>query len=270
MTQKIICLLLATILSIPTFPQALFSHPWKGRKVAFLGDSITDPRNNGSKKKYWNYLQEWLNITPLVYGRSGWQWNGMTTQADSLFPQHGNDFDAIIIFCGTNDFNDAVPIGSWFEEHPDTVLSAKHKPKAMVARIKRTPIYTDSTFCGRINKALSHIKKMWPSKQIVLLTPLHRAFFYGSETNIQPTEEYQNECGEYVDRYVECVKEAGNIWSVPVLDVNATSGLYPVFDENATYFHNKETDRLHPNDLGHQRLARTLYYQLSTLPCIWE
>ena len=126
MTQKIICLLLATILSIPTFPQALFSHPWKGRKVAFLGDSITDPRNNGSKKKYWNYLQEWLNITPLVYGRSGWQWNGMTTQADSLFSQHGNDFDAIIIFCGTNDFNDAVFHTFWPHNLPCSPLHVNH------------------------------------------------------------------------------------------------------------------------------------------------
>jgi lysophospholipase L1-like esterase len=40
-----------------------------------------------------------------------------------------------------------------------------------------------------------------------------------------------------------------------------------MMDEHASYFHDKDTDRLHPNDKGHERMARTLYYQLSTLPC---
>lgn len=33
-------------------------HPWWGAHVAYFGDSITDPRNSGSKKKYWAYLQD--------------------------------------------------------------------------------------------------------------------------------------------------------------------------------------------------------------------
>lgn len=269
MTRKLFSLLLAMLLAVPALPQALMEHPWKGRRVAYLGDSITDPRNNGSKLKYWNYLQDWLGITPLVYGRSGWQWNGMLTQADSLASQHGEDFDAIMIFCGTNDFNDAVPVGEWFTEAPEQVLAAKHEPKAMVTRMKRQPVYSDSTFCGRINTVLSQLKKRYPCKQIVLLTPIHRAYFDGGEKNIQPTEEYQNACGEYFDRYVEAVKQAGQIWAVPVIDVYSKSGLYPLFDDSATYFHDAEKDRLHPNDLGHQRLARTLFYQLATLPCVF-
>lgn len=31
---------------VPTWP-----HPWYGARVAYLGDSLTDPRNSGSKKK---------------------------------------------------------------------------------------------------------------------------------------------------------------------------------------------------------------------------
>ncbi|GAB6865084.1 hypothetical protein JCM10556A_17610 [Bacteroides acidifaciens] len=44
-----------------------------------------------------------------------------------------------------------------------------------------------------------------------MLTPLHRAFADFGETNVQPDENYQNSCGEYVDAYVQAVKEAGNI-----------------------------------------------------------
>ena len=66
--------------------------------------------------------------------------------------------------------------------------------------------------------------------------------------------------------YVESVKEAGNIWSLPVIDMNALSGLYPLMDEQAGFFNNKDTDRLHPNNEGHRRMALTLMYQLATLP----
>jgi len=66
------------------------------------------------------------------------------------------------------------------------------------------------------------------------------------------------------------VKEAGNVWAVPVIDWNATCGLFPMVREHGQYFHNSETDLLHPNDLGHQRMARTLMQQLLALPCSFE
>ena len=40
-----------------------------------------------------------------------------------------------------------------------------------------------------------------------------------------------------------------------------------MMDEYAQYFADPATDRLHPNDKGHERMARTLYYQLSAIPC---
>jgi hypothetical protein len=48
-------------------------------------------------------------------------------------------------------------------------------------------------------------------------------------------------------------------------DWNSTSGLYPMH-ENEDYF-GHENDRLHPNDKGQERMARTLMYQLLALPC---
>ena len=63
---------------------------------------------------------------------------------------------------------------------------------------------------------------------------------------------------------------SGSIWAVPVIDWNASSGLFPLSDSQAVYFHDAETDLLHPNDLGHARLARTLMYQLLAFPCTFE
>ena len=68
------------------------------------------------------------------------------------------------------------------------------------------------------------------------------------------------------DEYVDIIKEAGTIWSVPVIDLFGVSGLLPMRDGYAQYFSKQDTDRLHPNTAGHARIAETLYHQLSALP----
>ena len=59
------------------------------------------------------------------------------------------------------------------------------------------------------------------------------------------------------------------MWSVPVIDLNALSGLNPMVDEQLPLFRDPSYDRLHPNTKGHERIARTLYYQLLALPCLF-
>ena len=56
------------------------------------------------------------------------------------------------------------------------------------------------------------------------------------------------------------------MWGIPVIDLSALSGLNPMVEEQVPYFINADTDRLHPNTTGHERMAATLYYQLMTLP----
>lgn len=254
------------MMTLHALPQSLIRHPWQGKRVAYLGDSITDPRNNGAKKKYWGFLQDWLQIDPYVYAVSGRQWNDIPRQADQLKAEHGDSVDAILIFIGTNDYNSGVPIGEWFTERDEQVMAGIHESKRLVARRHRYPVMSDSTYRGRINKGLDHVKRLYPTKQIVLLTPIHRAEFYANEKNWQPREDYTNKCGEYIDAYVQSVKEAANLWAVPVIDLNALSGLYPLMDEYTQYFKSAEDDRLHPNDQGHARIAQTLMQQLFVLP----
>lgn len=246
-----------------------FAHPWQGKRVAYFGDSITDPNNKASQNKYWNLLQEWLGITPYVYAVSGRQWDDIPRQASKLMAEHGDDFDAIIIFMGTNDYNNAVPIGRWYDERVEQVEYGHRYAKRKETRTRRYVAKDNDTYRGRINIALDTLKQMFPTKQIVLLTPIHRGGFYANDKNWQCTEDYVNRCGEYLDRYVESVKEAGNVWAVPVIDLNATCGLYPMTDTHAQYFNNADTDRLHPNDLGHKRMAYTIMYQLLSLPCLF-
>ena len=109
------------------------------------------------------------------------------------------------------------------------------------------------------------LKQLYPDKQVILLTPIHRAFFDGGDKNLQPDENIANRGGLYQEAYVQCVKEAANVWAVPVIDTNAISGFFPLI--NGTLYYHNEKDLLHPNDAGHQRLATTLLWQLSSLPC---
>jgi lysophospholipase L1-like esterase len=237
-------------------------HPWAGAKVAYLGDSITDAGVLKEDTHYWGFLQQWLDIEPLVYGRSGHQWHQIAGQADKLKAEHGDDFDAIMIFVGTNDYNAGVPVGEWFTEEKVTVNADGHQ----VERIRRIPVMDQNTYRGRINSVLDKLKRMYPTKQIVLLTPIHRAYAKFADHNVQPDESHQNACGEYVDAYVASIKEASAIWSVPVIDTYALSGLFPMHQEQQMYFPGGN-DWLHPDQDGHRRFALCLYYQLLTLPC---
>lgn len=246
-----------------------FVHPWKGKRVAFFGDSITDKQRIGTEKCYWEYLAEWLNITPLVYAINGRQWDDIPRQAHQLKKEIGDDVDAIIIFIGTNDYNAGVPLGEWWSTETKGVEEAHGETKHIAKRAHRV-FNMDNTFKGRINQGLSTVKKLYPNKQIIVLTPIHRAFACFSDNNIQPDENYMNMCGHFIDDYINAIKEAGNIWAMPVIDLNSISGLYPLEEGQTQYFHDEKTDKLHPNKEGHKRMAKTLLYQLTTLPCTFE
>jgi lysophospholipase L1-like esterase len=126
-----------------------------------------------------------------------------------------------------------------------------------------------STFRGSINVVLDGLKRMFPDKQIVMMTPIHRGAASFGEDNVQPTEDHQNGCGEYLDAYIDSIKEASALWSVPVIDLYSLSGIYPMHEEQAIYVPGG-TDWLHPNEKGHRRMAQCIYHQLLALPCVFD
>ena len=91
------------------------------------------------------------------------------------------------------------------------------------------------------------------------MTPIHRFTFMNQQTDLQA-----NASGLYLDNYVECVKEAGRIFGIPVIDLNGESGLYPMNTENGNAFFNT-TDKLHPNANGHLKIARIIQGKLKTI-----
>ena len=268
-TKTVLCCLVLC-LTMGVSAQAPMQHPWQGARVGFLGDSIWDPNAYTDVKKSWSFLSDWLGITPYVYAVSGNEWTHIRRQVEQLNAEHGDEVDAIVVFVGTNDFLAGVPIGEWYTETRKEVMQAVGHPKAPVNRVRRTMVMSDDTFKGRINQAVSMLKSMYPTKQIVLLTPLHRGLANFGERNLQPDESFQNSAGEYVNAYIQATLEAADVWGIPVINLSALSGLNPMVEEQVPYFINSDTDRLHPNTAGHQRMAATLYYQLMTLPVSFD
>ena len=126
MMRKLFALVLAVAVVLPMSVEAkkkqeepkqlTIQNQWYGKRVAYLGDSITDERQTTTQKVYWQYLEELLGIVPTVYGISGNQWHQIIPQAERMIAKQGQEVDAILIFMGTNDFNAGVPLGAWYEE----------------------------------------------------------------------------------------------------------------------------------------------------------
>ena len=239
---------------------------WKGMKVAFLGDSITDPAHVGCTKNYWNFLVEDLALDAKVYGVNGDTWKGLSGQINRIHESMDVDLDAIFVFIGTNDYNAGVPLGEFFDFKDEETNRNGRK-----VVLRRRYLNKDAdTFKGRINLALDRLKTEFPQSQIILMTPLHRAQITCSATNVQPPESFPNAIGLYVDEYVEALRRAGQVWSVPVIDLYGESGLIPENDSYATYFANSKRDRLHPNTSGHRRIADLIEARLNALPATFR
>ena len=239
---------------------------WAGKKVAFLGDSITDPaQTNRHWRIYWQYLADELKLEPHVYAVSGYQWDRVYKATQKMKDEMGGDVDAIMIFAGTNDYMNGIPIGEWYNVAEEDVHL-----KGKTLKLPRRRFCKDmKTFKGRINMVMDFLKTNFPDQQVIIMTPLHRGYYNLGDKNIQPEETIPNTLGKHLEDYVVALREAADIWSVPVIDLYRESGLFPLNDAYAKCFRYvgpKVWDKLHPNTEGHRRLAKTIAARLMTLP----
>ena len=242
-------------------------HPWNGKKVVYLGDSITDPSQLSRHKHgvYWKYMQDIYGVEPHVYAVSGYQWDRIYPMAQKMKAELGDKPDAILIFLGTNDYNSGVPLGSWYRIVEEDV----NRRGVTIRQPRRYLEKNMGTFRGRINTVMEYLKRNFPDQQIVLMTPLHRGYAHFGNSNVQPSECFPNALGHYLEDYIKVLREAADIWSVPLIDLYRDSGLYPADSAYGKYFRDggeNGKDNLHPNGLGHMRIANTIMARLRSLP----
>lgn len=201
-------------------------YPWKDATINVLGDSIT--QGFGATIPYHSYFNELMGAGQVRnYGvsstRIAKQSDDNNQSLSARFSSMNNSADLIVVFGGTNDFG--------------------HGTATLGTPTDRTP----TTFYGAVHTLMSGLIEKYQGKYIVFITPLPR--------NASGTESKTNKQGYTLKEYVNIIIEVAEFYSIPVLDLYRNSGIYV---DSATIRTKMIPDGLHPNDTGHQFLARKI------------
>ena len=215
----------------------------KGKKVNILGDSIT--AGGGASAPVNNYVNVFREISGADVEARG---QGGTRIAKQIHPELSADpiynryfasrivemreeADLVVIFGGTNDFGHGdAPIGSIDDQNPDT-------------------------FYGGLRDLYTKLYEKYPTARIIAVTPLHRV---GEDSGIN---EVGRPCRPLAE-YVNAIKAVAEEYSIPVLDLWSRGNLTTKVEViEKMYF----CDGLHPSDLGHRRIAESLYQFILSL-----
>lgn len=201
----------------------------KGKKINFLGDSITEGVGTACREEiYLNLLKETEGLAEARnYGISGTRLavqNGPEDWGPAYsvrYTEMADDADIVVVFGGTNDFGHGnAPIGQFSDR-------------------------VNTTYYGACHVLMQGLIEKYPAAAIVFMTPLHRL----SE------DEPSMGNGLPLKRYVEIIKEVAAYYSIPVLDLFAMGGIQPrVPVQQERYC----PDGLHPNGEGHKLIASRL------------
>lgn len=211
----------------------------KGKKINFLGDSITEGVGASSPEKV--YHQVLLRKHGLAvarnYGISG------TRYARQINPTVGapsfdldfcqrcvtmdDDADIVVVFGGTNDFGHGdAPLGTSEDRTPDT-------------------------FWGACHYLYSHLIEKYPASLIVVMTPLHRLNEHLTNGDSQQKKYHYGDLKAYVD----IMRTVAEYYGIPVLDLFANSCIQPQIEASRVRY---TIDGLHPNDVGNEYIADRL------------
>ena len=208
-----------------------------GKKVVFLGDSITEGVGASCEgTRYVNVFGKITGTTVLNYGIGGTRFAKQVKPTNEWWDK--NDFcgrymnmddnaDIVVVFGSTNDYGHGdAPFGLTSDRTPDTFIGATHY-----------------LMKGLIEK--------YPEAEIVFMTPIHR------EGENNPDSK-----GHILKDYSDTIKEVAEYYSIPVLDLYSVYGVCPDIKAHKEKFC---PDGLHPNDAGHKKIAERLKAFLEAL-----
>lgn len=207
------------------------------KRLLTFGDSITWLNDNG-KVGYQTNLKNNLHL--VAYLNKGVSGASISTVSKSLnytpivetvlnFTDFSK-YDLITVFGGTNDFKMGASLGE-------------------IGAIGDTDFDT-TTFYGGYRTIIEHILTNKPTTRLVLVTPLQRNKDNYNSWNTT------NSQGHSLKDFVEAVKKLGEMYSLPVVDLFAESGINNLTLSTFTY------DGLHPNNEGFVRVANCIMGEL--------
>jgi lysophospholipase L1-like esterase len=211
----------------------------KNKRMAFLGDSITEGRGVADiKDVFWKSFETNDNCTVFGYGISGTRIAKQNPEEAgdryylSRVPQMEEDVDVVVVFGGTNDYgHGTAPFGKMSDR-------------------------TDDTFYGAVHNLMLALINKYPKATIVFMTPLHRI----NEHNVYNERGLRNVgC---LEDYANIIKEVAAYYAIPVLDLYKISGIQPEVPILKEIY---MPDGLHPNSAGHELIYNRLKGFLETL-----
>lgn len=208
---------------------------WYGKDLEIFGDSlVSGTPQDGNYVTHLSpliipntFTNKGISGRPMANGTPNGDGTNTTINSEASF-----DYDLIIIAAGTNDFKLNVPLGELGLE-TDTNLNT-------------------NTFYGAYKDAINHILSINPSIRIILWTPLQRDNS-GYDVN------YVNSAGCKLIDYVNAVKNIGQMYALPVLDLYSTSGVTK--RTLSTY----TRDGLHLNSNGYDLVCRYIANYLNSI-----
>ena len=215
----------------------------KGKKVVFLGDSITAGSSaTKAENVFHQVMKKDLGLKEaLNYGISGTRIarqsvKSETSQFDLDFNVRAEelpaDADFVFVFGGTNDYGHGdAPFGKEGDDTPDT-------------------------FCGAVRSLFDKLIKRYGKEKIVVMTPLRRT----NDENVYG--ERRTVIGAPLKEFAAGIEKEAKRDGLKFVDLFREPMLNPNVEElNKKYF----ADGLHPNDAGHALLAKVIEEKIKNL-----
>lgn len=226
----------------------LFKSRLYGKKIAFIGDSISDENSSLAtqiEKYYYRYIEENTGCKIYMHGCAGTGFNyrheGKQDSINDRVKDIPNDADYIVVFAGTNDWgnNNGTILGDM-----EDYLNNRNNPY--------------SSLYSAIGNTIEKLVSKFPFGKIAFITPLPR---WDKGANMLHGA---NSRGFTLRQVAKAIIEICEWWSIPVLDLNAKSNICTngTLATGPVYY----LDGLHPNTKGNKEiLAPKIQSFLETL-----
>lgn len=218
--------------------------PWINKKVTCFGDSITQGDNGYGKliDSYVPRLEKWLQTKPINAGVCGSKITYAKDESPASFVTRVNTIknqDVVTIFGGVNDFLFGSPLGTMSDTSDKT-----------------------TTFYGALKYIIITLATNNPDAKLMLITPMKTSKY--TKTFDENGNLIQNSVGSTELDYVNAIKDIGNYYSIPVLDMYSKGNFNPYLpnqlgDDRFT------ADGLHPTERGYERIAQQIAKAINNL-----
>ena len=232
------------------------NSPYKGKVWTALGDSLTMTTSSNSIKHTPNgrgYLY-WVN-EKLGFGKiNNMGLDSSTISTVRTSPQNfiqrmvniPSDSDLITVFGGYNDmWSGSSKLGSINDTDTNTIY-------------------------GALNKIARYLLVTYPKATIVFFTTLH--WTWEREGSSANPPYVVNPNGLTTPLLNQAIRDIGNKYSIPVIDLEKNSGIFPgTFNQQTKvvtkypHFSYYTYDGLHLNERGHQKIANVIVNELLKL-----